>query len=174
MFKNIPYKKKVIYAAILVTLLLMASYKKNFKKIISIDKQLVKLKHSQLENRDFTSDILYLKQEIKTIEKYIGDVNVSPESVQQQIIKFISNTPLQIEIINIEGIHHASVNQFKIYTNQVTISGDYKNLITLLNTIEKEFTKSKITSANFFVKIDYRHNQKELFLKIIFQNYEKK
>jgi len=173
MFKNIPYKKKVIYAAVLTALMLMASYKKNFKKVLHIDKQLATLRSNQLENRNFTADIQYLKQEIKVIEKYIGDVNVSPESIQQQIIKFISKTTSQIEIVDIEGIHHASFNQFKVYTNQITVSGDYKNLITLLHTIEKEFSSAKITSTHFYVTTDYRRNRKELFLKIIFQNYEK-
>lgn len=173
MFKNIPYKKKVIYAAILTVLMLMASYKKNIKKVIRVNKQLSELKSNQLENRNFTSDIHYLKQEIKVIEKYIGDVNVSPESIQQQIIKFISKTSLQTEIVDIEGIHHASFNQFKVYTNQITISGDYKNLIALLHSVEKEFSSSKITSAHFFTKTDYRRNRNELFLNILFQNYEK-
>ena len=173
MFNNVTYKKKVIYAAILAVLLVFASFKKNIKKIIHVNKQLKELQLSQLEDKDFNKDIAYLKQEIKTIEAYIGGVNVSPERVQQQLIKFIANAALQVEIIGIERIHYASVDQFNILTNQITISGDYNNLIQLLDQIEQDFERSKITNAHFYTKTDYRRNRKELFLTILFQNYEK-
>ena len=126
MFNQFSYKKKVLYTAILAALLTFASFKKNVKKILQINKQLQELQIGQLEDRVFDDDIAYLQQEIKTIEAYIGGVNISPDYVQQQLIKFISNTPLTVEITSIEGIHQASIDQFNILTNQVTITGDYK------------------------------------------------
>lgn len=173
MFTNITYKKKVIYAAIMAILLLFASFKKNIKKVIQFNKELRELQLSQLEDKDFNTDISYLKQEIKTIEGFIGGVNVSPEQVQQQLIKFISNAPLDLKIIGIERIHFAAVDQFNILSNQVTISGDYNNLIRLLHEIERDFDLSKMTNARFYTKNDYRNNRKELFLEILFQNYDK-
>jgi len=173
MFTNLSYKKKVMYAGVLALLLIFASFKKNIKKIITVNRQLHELQASQLENKDFNKDILALKTEINLIEQYIGGVDVRPENVQQQLITFISGSPLEVDIMGIERIHHSDVNQFNIHTNQITVSGDYKNLISLLDQIEKDFKVSKITNAQFFTKTDYKRNRKELFLTLLFQNYEK-
>jgi len=116
---------------------------------------------------------LDLKTEINEIEKYIKGVDISPENVQQKLIKFISSSTLDVDIIGVDRIHHYELSQFNIHTNQITVAGDYKNLIRILDQIEKNFEISKVANVHFFTKINYRLNRKELFLKILFQNYEK-
>ena len=173
MFQNITYKKKVFYSALLSVLLILGIYKKSFSEIFQINKELKELQVSQLNDLDYSQTISVLNQEIKTIEAYIGGVNIGPEEVQQRLVKYISNSDFKVNIIDIESIHHARVDQFNVLSNQITLTGDYKSLVTMLQDIEQDFKLSKIANAWFYTKTDYKRNKKNLHLKILFQNYEK-
>lgn len=172
MFQNISYKKKTLYVTVFFALLLMGSYKKNFKEIIELNKQLRDI--NQRENaEDINTRTYYIQKEVKVIEDLIGGVDIKPEKVQQGLLDFITASSLNVNIEVFENVHIASDEKFKIYTHQLRVEGDYKNLVLLLASLEREFDLSKIASASFEVSENYGGKKKELFLNILFQNYEK-
>lgn len=174
MFDTITYKKKTIYVGVLFLLLALAAYKKNFKKVIAINEQLALLHPNANQNGVTEEDAFFLKREIETIEQVIGGVNVKPETVQQQLLKFAAQSQLEIDVIGVQGVHESSNADFIIHTNQMKVSGSYSDLMHFMKAIEDNFSLSKIVSATFETKRNPSNRKKELYLNMIFQNYEKK
>lgn len=173
MFKEITYKKKFFAVVALFLLLLIGVYKKTYRNIIDINGQLKDLSSKSMLTENSVFDISNLKEEIKVLDNFIGSDNIRPEQVQQGLLTFISDQDLKIDLVDIENIHTAKDGEFNVYTNQIELQGDYKSLLTLLYELEKNFKESKIVNTSFYTLKDYRRNRKKLYLKIIFQNYEK-
>ncbi len=173
MFKTIPYKKKFIVVLLGFVVLLLASYKKNFKNIFEARKQLNTITNKLNTVDDSSNQIFFLKNEIAQLNDLIGGQTKEPELVQQLILDFITNVNLDINIHDIEDTHIFNDDDFTIYTNVLQIEGDYNTLLKLLYNIEKDFSASKVVSSEFYTEKNYRTNSKKLFLKLILQNYEK-
>ena len=169
MFNNLTYKQKFMVVVGLFILLFLACYKKTFKHTI-VAKEELALVEKKLSNVDNTNSNLFrLKNDIKILDNLIGGNTTNPEKVQQELLSFISD--LGINITAIEDVHIYEDDKFIIYSNQIQLEGNYKELINTLYAIEKQFKNSRIASANFFSKKNYRTNKSNLYLKLILQNY---
>jgi hypothetical protein len=173
MFENFSYKQKFFGVLLGFVVLSMASYKKTFKHIIHAKKELSLVEEKLSFTDNSYNAIFNLKNDIATLDFLIGGQSSQPELVQQGILEFISNNTYPTKIMSIEDVHISYDNGFKIVTNQLEVEGTYKALIHVLYTFEKDFTDSRIVSTQLHSKKNYRTNTKNLYLKIIFQNYEK-
>lgn len=173
MFASISYKRKTIYVIIFFVLLILGAYKKNFKEVIGLSAQLTKL-NQNIHIDDLSTKTYYVQKEIDVIEQLIGNVDISPDKVQQGVLEYITQSKNKVNIKVFDKTHKASDEKFTIYSHQIVIEGDYKNLILLLASLEKDFALSKIASVGFRVQENYApRKRKQLFLNILFQNYEK-
>ncbi|TBN11960.1 hypothetical protein [Hyunsoonleella pacifica] len=150
----------------------MASYKKTFKHTLHAKRELNTVEKNLSNNENLLFSLAYIKDEISYLNKIIGGQTSNPQLVQQNLLDFISQNEQTIDIVTIEDVHLFSDNDFLIYSNQIVLEGNYKDLIFGLYNIEKRFKDSRVASARFFSKKNYRTNSKKLFLKIILQNYE--
>jgi hypothetical protein len=150
----------------------MASYKKTFKHTLSAGKELGFVKEKLLNNENSLQDLNNLKNEISNLDKTIGGQTSNPELVQQKLLDFISKSNYNVNIVSIEDVHLFSDNEFLIYSNQIELEGTYNNLVSILYEIEKHFKNSRVVSTQLYSKKNYRTNSKNLYLKIILQNYE--
>lgn len=171
--KNFSYKQKFFGVLLGLIILLLASYKKTYKHVFEAKSQLSLLNDKLLNVDNIYNEIFMLENEISSLDKIIGGHSNEPEQVQRQILDFVSNSKYDVNISSIGDTHIFEDREFKIYTNRIEIEGTYFDLMKLLYTIEKEFMSSKIMSAELFSVKNYRNNSKRLYLKLIFQNYEK-
>lgn len=172
MFKEIPYKKKFIYAAVLFLLLFFALYKKNFSEIIVLKEEVGKLEKLETTYSDEPSRIALLQQEVNILDRSIGGTKTNPGKIQKALLEFVSDQKFAIDVVAVKEIHRSQKGGFVIYTNQLTAEGKYQNLIKLLYGLEKDFNQSKLVNIKFFTEKDYSNNNKTLYLTLIFQNYE--
>lgn len=173
MFKNFTYKQK-FYALILVFIVLsLAAYKKTFKHVVIAKNELALIEDQLATTNNSSNLISLLKSEITNLDFMIGGQSSQPDFVQKKIIDFVSESEFDVDIVAIEDVHITTNDGFKIFTNQVELEGSYELLAAILYSFEKQFKDSRIVSAQFYSKKNYRTNSKNLFLKLIFQNYEK-
>ncbi len=173
MFDKLSYKRKFLGVLIGFAILFLASYKKTFKHTLAAKKELYTIEQ-KLSSIDHSYNQLYsLKYDINHLDNLIGGHTDKPELVQQQILDFVSNTKLNVNIVSIEDSHLFSDHEFLIYSNQLEFEGAYESLIHILYEIEKNFKNSSVVSCGFHSKTDYATNKQTLFFKIILQNYEK-
>lgn len=170
MFENYTYKKKFIALIIFFCMLSIAAYKRSFKNLIEVYKENTNLKELANRVKEKTNNIDELKYQVTQYDKFLGNQNVSNDIIQQEIIAF-STTHKGITINELNSTHVFENNNYKIYTNQLDIIGNTNNLLKLIYDFETNFKFSRIISTNFYTKKKNNIN-KELHLKIIFQNYE--
>lgn len=174
MFKTITYKQK-FYALILSFLmLLLASYKRKISKLLDVKSKIDKIDKNQKNIEESNFKILFIKNEIKNLDDVIGGSKTDPEDVQQKILDFITKKGFVNNLVSIENVHLNSKNEFLIYTNQIILESNYETLINTLYDIEKHFLHSRVISTKLYLKRKFNINNEKIYLKIIFQNYEKK
>lgn len=173
MFQNFTYKQKFFGLLLGFVILCMASYKKTYKHIFMAKNELNHVEEKLSVTDDSYNAIYNLKNDITTLDFLIGGQSSQPELVQQGILDFISNNTYPTKIMAIEDVHISYDNGFKIVTNQLEVEGTYEALVHALYAFERDFTDSRIVSTQLHSKKNYRTNTKNLYLKIIFQNYEK-
>lgn len=169
MFDKISFKKKFYFSIIAFILVLMALYKKNFRHIF----EMIPLTRTELTLTDTNHEYLIesLKDDINNLERVIGSTTLKPEQIQQHILEFIAKR--NVQVIEMNPIHSVEKNGFNVYTCEVNVTGNYEQLIKLVYKVETEFKISKLINSTFYVKMNYSTQQKELYLKLLFQNYEK-
>lgn len=172
MFTSISHKKKCIYAGILAVLLLFALYKKNFSEIFLLQNEIEKKEELKAAYANPPLRLIQLQREAALLDQSIGGTEVRPENIQKKLVQFVSDKKYEVDMVGIEKIHRAETEGFAIYTNQITIAGNYQDLIRFLYSLEKNFTGSKLVNVHFFTKKNYSTHSKKLYLTLTFQNYE--
>ena len=173
MFKNFTYKQKLFATIIGFVVLSLAAYKKTFKHVITAKKELAFIEEKLSTTTNSSEVISQLKNDVNNLDFIIGGQSSHSDFVQKKILDFISESKFEVSVVSIEDVHVATNNGFKIVTNQVELEGPYEVLIKILYDFERDFIDSRIVSTQFYSKKNYRTNTKNLFLKLIFQNYEK-
>ncbi|MGK4568990.1 hypothetical protein [Flavobacterium sp. 3HN19-14] len=120
---------------------------------------------------DKYGNIAKIKTEIANLDKLIGKEGISKERTQQDILAFVSANSDKIAVNDLKAVHEFNDENYRIFTFQLDLTGDFNSLQQLAYNFEKKFTSSKIAGMNFYT--EKKNNQAEvLHLKIIFQNYE--
>jgi hypothetical protein len=171
MFDKYSYKVK-FYALIAVfALLSITAYKRSFStllRLIAENKELV-AKAEMASNG--LKDFKQIKADLAVIDKVIGRDGVHKETVQQEIISFVSNYR-HVSIHDVQAIHEYTEKGIVAYTNQLDVTGATEPLLALVYDFEKKFLYSRLVNMKFYtVKKD--NKESVLHLKMIFQNYEK-
>mgnify|MGYP003612168191 CR=1 FL=1 len=171
MFEKYSFKIKFKALLVLFVLLSIAAYRRSFSSLgdaLMENRTLVK-RVEQMQSK--TMDVGKLRSEIEGLDKIIGKEGVSREKVQQSIVGFLSENTTTIQINDLKTIHEFVEENYKIYTYQLDLLGNYNQLSHVAYQFEKKFEYSKIVSMKFYV--DKKNNKSEvLHLKMIFQNYE--
>ncbi len=172
MFESLTYKHKFLVLIGVFLLLIVASYKMSLKRTFETRASLLETESKLKQVKESGLDISQLKQKELFLDRQIGSAE-DVELVPHLIIDFISQYN-KVKISNIDTEHQYADTNFMIYTNRVTVEGDYNNLIRLLYDLELKFNSSRIINAKFFKKKNYKLRKEQLFLELTFQNYEKK
>jgi len=173
MFENLTYKHKFLAVIAIAVLLGYAGYKRSFKLTLDTFNEYSELNKKLEEVSSSTTAIQDLDTEIRFLNNLLGQESMEPVLVQQEILDFVTNRSAGITVFNLAEMHEVSDNEFLIYTNQLTIEGDFDELLKTVYEFEKEFPYSRVVNISFFKKKDFKTRKIKLYAKIIFQNYEK-
>ncbi|MDP2684155.1 MAG: hypothetical protein Q8P20_03795 [bacterium] len=171
--EGISYKKKLIGLLIVFFLLGIGTYKRSIALTIDAYRERKELKQKLNLIKNNSNTIERLESEIKFFNGLIGEDNFEPQIVQQEILNFVSNTSSSARIQNIDEIHSAIEKNYLIYTNFITLTGAFNDLLAIIYDFEKNFPVSKIVSIEFFQNKNFETKKTNLYAKIIFQNYKK-
>lgn len=174
MFKNISYKKKFYGLLAFAVILSFTAYKRSFKGTIeTIDFYRESAKNIK-ESSNSLRELSNIKKEISILDNTIGKSAKNPAIVQNEILGFLSKRPQEITLSKIENLHISNDNYFTIYSNVISLKGDFNNLLKTIYEFEKDFEYARIASMVLYTERNNKTSKKELNNEIIFQNYEKK
>lgn len=175
MFKNLNYNKKCYLLITGFVLFLFVGYQFSFSDTIILKTEISE-KQKKLEwLKDKEKELPFLRAKMKEYEKAYAKTDSS--SVRDKLTAFISEFAEEHEclVTEIPGNSLYKGNDLKVQTNTFTIKGNYKELVTLLYTLETEQKYlAKIMSARFYSLKDVQTKKSNLFLTIITQSFEQK
>ncbi len=172
MFDNLTYKQKFLALILVVVMLSFAAYKRSFSVTLDAKKHKQELAERFERMDSETRDAPTLTAEIRQLDGLIGGVGLKPEVVQQGILDFISKYS-NVTIKRLDVVHEVEDRSFVIYSNQLTLSGDFNALLHAVYELEKKFKQSNVVNVNFYTTTDHAKKKEKLYAKILFQNYEK-
>jgi len=171
MFEKYSFKIKFKALLVLFVMLSIAAYRRSFSSLFTAMSENRVLKEKvEMMNRK-TRNVDQLSKEIANLDRLIGKEGTGRDMVQQNIVGFIAERNNSIQINDLKAIHEFVEENYKIYTYQLDLVGNYNQLASLAYDFEKNFEYSKIVSMKF--QTEKKNNKPDvLHLKMIFQNYE--
>ncbi len=171
MFEKYSYKVKFKVLLIVLAMLSIAAYRRSFSSLIESVKENQSLAQKVELMGKKTKNVDLLNAEIQSLDKLIGKENTSKNVIQQNIVGFITANSSKVVISDLKSIHEFTDENYKIFSYQLDLAGNFNSLIQLAYNFERKFDYSKIVSMKFYT--EKKNNKSEvLHLKIIFQNYE--
>jgi hypothetical protein len=171
MFDKYPYSVKIKALIIFFVLLAITAYKRSYSSLIDVYNENVMLKDKIEKINSKTGALDRLNGDISILDELIGKENSSKETVQQEIISFVTQNCKRVSINTLQSIHEYRDADFLIFTNQLDVTGTYHDLSELVYLLETKFKIAKVISVDYLIE-KKNNTTKILHLKIIFQNYE--
>lgn len=171
MFEKYSYKNKFTALLVVFVMLVITAYKRSFHTLFQVMKEHKTLSEKTNDINKKANNSEKLHREINYLDRVIGKDGITKEMVQQGIISFASTEAPTVSINDLQPTHVFSDENYRIISNQLDITGNCNQLLTLGYAFEKRFDYSRIVSMNFYTT--KKNNTSEvLHLKMIFQNYE--
>lgn len=169
--KGQPYKQKFYTLISLLVLLGLASYGLGFNKSITLIKS-VKVKTEQaaiFANSDAQFNIL--TEKLNSINSVLN--NGTNESDSQNMLLDISSEYCQKKDIIIVELSPPDIIyelDYEITTQDIKFQGVFRELIQLLNYLEKDKSIGEIISVEFFTESNIRLKRQTLFMHLIIKS----
>ncbi|MFP9119328.1 hypothetical protein ACLI08_16185 [Flavobacterium sp. RNTU_13] len=170
-FENYPYKVKLQALGIIFLILMAAAYKRSFSQLFDVMGEYKTLKSQKEEFKKNNGNVADLSAKLQKIDRIIGKETVDKEKIQQEIVSFTASSRFKVSIFDMKSVHTFKDEDYTIYSNQLDVTGNFNELLSLAYAFEKEFTLSKIANMNFYT-VKKNNTPTVLHLKMIFQNYE--
>ena len=170
-FEKYSYKTKFIALLVIFVMLGYTAYKRSFSTLINVVKENRDLMQSVKKLNDGSKNINTITADLAAIDKIIGKESVDKETIQQDIISFVTLQGGNVSIYNMESIHEFRDKSHTVYTNRLDVTGNLNRLLALSYNFEKNFNYSRLVSINFYT-VKKNNNPDILHLQMIFQNYE--
>lgn len=173
MFENLTYRKKVYLITGVFVLFLIIAYTVVFSKTFTLFKE-TKLKNEKLVwLKEKEKEIPFLQSQMVLLDKAYNSSDSS--SIRDQLTSFISDFAERNDafVTEIPEKSFYSKTNLNVQTNKFVIRGNFKNLVLLLNAVEKEYNFSaKVVSAKFYSIKDLQSKQTNLYLALVTQSFK--
>lgn len=168
---GLNHQKKFWVLCVCLLLLSIASYQMSFSKTIEAQSYYSELigKHERIVglNKELTKYRQLtggLSGDFVNSTKGSGDFN---HILLDKVGRFCEERRLVLVEFSepLKGIEKG----YSIETGVITVEGDFKPLLELLNGLQNDFKMGRVVAADFEKEMDYRKNREQLFAKIYVQ-----
>ncbi len=127
-------------------------------------------------NIDVAPDkVINLKSKIDANKlRFLNDDSTST-SEMNKLIEFAEEFKIdkKIEVVELTDFFQNNNNEFKITYHQLTVGGDFFNLMEFLISLEEQYTNSGLVSCSFYVAKNKKTNKLSILSKYYFQKVNK-
>lgn len=171
LFEKYSYRKKKVILLIVIILLGAAAYKRSFNVTLKQLDLFDELTQKEIEAQNSVETLRTKSIQLNQINAIIGKENVKNEIVQNTFLTFIKNQNLNLIVSTIDKPHQYKHPDFNIYTNKVTLKGDYLSMTRFIYEFEKEFNLGRLVAISSEKDNNRITRKNELFTTIYFQNF---
>lgn len=175
MLEKLNYTKKSWMLLGGFVLFLLLGYQFSFKDTFTVLNEIKEKEQKLTWLKDKEKELPALKTKMHEFEKAYAKTDSI--AVRDKLTAYISDYSDQHQCI----VTEIPTNSFfkndhlNVQTNTFTIKGEFKNLVTLVHQLEKDFNYlAKLMSVKFFSIKDMQTKRKTLYVTIITQSFEQK
>ena len=141
MFDKLTYKQKNYGLLVLFILMLMVSYKRSFVLTLNAGDEIKQQEKQKEQIKNAESSIELLEMSIRNLDKAIGESNLEPELITQNLLSEISFFSMKnpVHLHKIETTHSYQTVDFTIYSNVVSVEGSFHGITSLIYYLENHF-----------------------------------
>jgi len=173
MLQNFTYQKKIYLIAGVFLLFFIVAYNLVFSKTFALFKD-TKVKTEKLTwLKEKEKEIPLLQAQMEMLNKAYNSSDSS--SIRDQLTAFISDFAENNEsvVTEIPAKSFYSSTNLNVQTNKFVIKGNFKNLVLLLNAVERDYNYSaKVVSAKFYSIKDLQTKRTNLYLALVTQSFK--
>lgn len=127
------------------------------------------------ENDDLENEVALLESELQLTNRLMGRDRKNLDEINKELLSVFSNytDTTQTDIVRLFPVHEKPNGDYLVHTHKVILRGGFQELVSILYYLEKETFGMKVSSAEFTAKKNQRSRERELFLDIYIQSYEK-
>jgi hypothetical protein len=175
MLDKLNYTKKCWLLIAGLVLFLYVGYQFSFADTFVLKGEITQKVEKLAWLKEKEKELPLLKAKMEEFEKAYAKGDSIP--VRDKLTAYISEFAEQnyCLVTEIPGNSSFRNNDLKVQTNTFTVKGNFKELLTLLYTLETEHKYlAKIMSAQFYTVKDLQAKKKSLYLTIVTQSFEQK
>ena len=175
MLEKLSYNQKCTLLLVMMCLFLYLGYQFSFSDTFVLKGEIKEKENKLTWLKEKEKELPVLRAKMEEFEKAYSKNDSS--AVRDKLTAYISefaeqNACLVTEIPTNSSFKNDNLN---VQTNTFTIRGDFKDLLSLLYTLENDYKYiAKIMSAQFHAIKDLQAKKKNLYLTIITQSFEQK
>ena len=171
MFDKYSFKIKNRALLAIFILLALASYKRSFVLSLLAKEEIVRQEGSlaNIDNSEY--NLQKLLQSVAILDKTIGESNLKPDKIQQEILKTISSNNHHVNVESIEETHVYKNVDFSILSNELILEGRFNDLTETIYDLETNFKFARLINVEFYRKKQLSTKTTKLYAKILFQHY---
>lgn len=163
-------KYKFFITLLGIILLGISAWTFSIEKTLNISRENRVLTARLAKLDSYSNQISTIRKNIVDIERQIGKAPVEDLSeILTESITSYNKSNRDVIIKEIPQKHIFDIDQFRVESQRLVVSGSYKELLSLLLLFESDPTKGKVCSVNFKLKKDYRSNSEYLIMDVWLQ-----
>ena len=171
MFDKYSFKIKNRALLVIFILLALASYKRSFVLSILANEEIARQKTNMANIDNSEYNLQKLLQSVSVLDKTIGESNLKPDRIQQEIFNSISSNNHNVIVESIEETHVYKTIDFSILSNEVILQGRFNDLTETIYDLETNFKFARLINVEFYKRKQISTKTTKLYAKILFQHY---
>lgn len=175
MLEKLSYNQKCMFLCVSMCLFFYVGYQFSFSDTFVLKSEIREKEEKLSWLKEKEKELPVLKAKMAEFEKAYA--NNDSSAVRDKLTAYISEFAEQNSCLVTEIPTNSSFKNenLKVQTNTFTVKGNFKDLLTLLYTLENDYKYvAKIMSAQFYAVKDLQAKKKNLYLTIITQSFEQK
>lgn len=172
MFDNLTYKQKFMALLVLALLFLVVGYKRSYSGAIQSVSGYYQAKDQLVNSEAVSRELVQLQADNAKLDALIGNQSMDAVLVQNAVVEFAAEKGTKIQLTEVAPMHNYSDDYFTQFSNRITMSGTFNELLATLYAYENEFSASRISHVSLYTKKNFKTRRNELFTDVLFQHYQ--
>ena len=173
MFDKLSHKQKFLALLGVCLLLLIAGYIRSYSGAIQSVSAYKSAKKQLVNSEQLNAELAELTAINAKLDAQIGNQQMDAVLVQNAVVEFIAEQKGKTQLTEVTPMHSYSDAYFSRYSNKITLSGSFNDLLATIYAFEREFSASRISHVSMYTKKNFKTRKNELFTDLLFQHYER-
>jgi hypothetical protein len=169
LIKHLTYRQKNKYFVYGFLLAVIVVYLLAIRNTVSLWNENSKLSHSILAQQSSQQKFDQIKNRSVELDGQINKYFTDSTSHDELLLKSVSELCQQEKVLlkDMPIIEKSKEGNYHIFTNKITIEGNYHGLLKVLHQLETQRNIGRIASADFKTYVDHK-KKKEILMLIIY------